>query len=82
MAGLLAYVIIGKRRNAGLVGAGTEEGPDLELDRARLVREIAMLDDLYESGGIELGEYHAKRDELKSLLMQRHMDSGQEPETG
>ena len=82
MAGLLAYVIIGKRRNAGLAGAGAEEGPDPELDRAGLVREIAMLDDLYESGGIELDEYNVKRDELKSLVTQRHMDSGQGPEAG
>ena len=80
MASLLVYVIVGRRRRTALAGAGpdAEPEPDRELNRAEIVREIARLDDLRDAGGIEDDEYNARRDDLKSTLIYRRMDSGQD----
>ena len=76
MVALLAYVIIGRRRNAALAGVDGDEAPEQEFDRTGLVRDIAELDDLYDAGGIDLDEYNARRDELKTLLMQSNRGPG------
>ena len=76
MLAILAYVIIGKRRNDALAGMDGDEASGPELDRTGLVREIAELDDLYDAGGIDLEEYNARRDELKTLLTQMESSRG------
>ncbi|MBI4306831.1 MAG: hypothetical protein HY678_10980 [Chloroflexi bacterium] len=76
MAGLLGYVFLARRRrqameltpdvaSAGVLGGGPADTESAgSPEREALVREIALLDQRFESGEIEEAEYRRRRAEL------------------
>jgi hypothetical protein len=61
---LLAFIAVASRERRGS-GVETRQ---LEDFRMRLVRRLARLDDVHESGAVPGAAYHAKRQELKNQI--------------